>query len=125
MFGEYTSKHVGDYLAIVLDDKVISAPTINSAITEGKGQISGNFTQNTANDLMIQLKYGSLPIPFKVVQSQSVGATLGQDSIDKSYRRYYWYGTDHVVPDHLLPVTRCYGQSGSRSLCCDFPCYLN
>jgi preprotein translocase subunit SecD len=85
MFGEYTSKHVGDYLAIVLDDTVISAPTINSAITEGKGQISGgNFTKQTANDLMIQLKYGSLPIPFKVVQSQSVGATLGQDSIDKS-----------------------------------------
>ncbi len=84
MFGEYTSNHVGDYLAIVLDDKVISAPTINSAITEGEGQISGNFTQDTANDLMIQLKYGALPIPFKVVQSQSVGATLGQDSIDKS-----------------------------------------
>lgn len=84
MFGEYTSKHVGDYLAIVLDDKVISAPTINSAITEGKGQISGRFTQKSANDLMIQLKYGSLPIPFKVVQSQAVGATLGQDSIEKS-----------------------------------------
>ncbi len=84
MFGEYTSKHVGDYLAIVLDDKVISAPTINSAITEGKGQISGRFTQQSANDLMIQLKYGSLPIPFKVVQSQAVGATLGQDSVEKS-----------------------------------------
>ncbi len=85
MFGEFTSKHVGDYLAIVLDDKVISAPTINSAITEGKGQISGgNFTQDTANELMIQLKYGSLPIPFKVVQSQAVGATLGQDSVEKS-----------------------------------------
>jgi preprotein translocase subunit SecD len=84
MFGEYTSSHIGDYLAIVLDDKVISTPTINSAITEGKGQISGNYTQQTANDLMIQLKYGSLPIPFKVVQSQAVGATLGQDSIDKS-----------------------------------------
>lgn len=84
MFGEYTANHVGDYLAIVLDDKVISAPTINSAITEGKGQISGNFTKESANDLMIQLKYGSLPIPFKVVQSQAVGATLGQDSINKS-----------------------------------------
>jgi preprotein translocase subunit SecD len=84
MFGEYTAKHIGDYLAIVLDNKVISTPTINSAITEGKGQISGNFTQQSANDLMIQLKYGSLPIPFKVVQSQAVGATLGQDSIDKS-----------------------------------------
>ena len=84
MFGEYTTGHIGDYLAIVLDNKVISTPTINSGITEGQGQISGNFTQQTANDLMIQLKYGSLPIPFKVVQSQAVGATLGQDSIDKS-----------------------------------------
>lgn len=84
MFGEFTSKHVGEYLVIVLDDIVISTPTINSAITEGQGQISGNFTQASANDLMIQLKYGSLPIPFKVVQSQAVGATLGQDSIDKS-----------------------------------------
>jgi preprotein translocase subunit SecD len=84
IFGEYTSKHVGDYLAIVLDNKVISAPVINSAITEGKGQISGNFTVDSANELMVQLKYGSLPIPFKVVQSQAVGATLGQDSINKS-----------------------------------------
>jgi preprotein translocase subunit SecD len=84
MFGEFTSKHIGEYLVIVLDDVVISTPTINSAITEGKGQISGRFTVDTANDLMIQLKYGSLPIPFKVVQSQSVGSTLGQDSIDKS-----------------------------------------
>lgn len=84
LFGEYTSKHVGDYLAIVLDNKVISAPSINSAITEGKGQISGNFTVDSANELMVQLKYGSLPIPFKVVQSQAVGATLGQDSVNKS-----------------------------------------
>jgi preprotein translocase subunit SecD len=84
LFGEYTSKHVGDYLAIVLDNRVISAPSINSAITEGKGQISGNFTLDTSNELMVQLKYGSLPIPFKVVQSQAVGATLGQDSVNKS-----------------------------------------
>lgn len=84
LFGEYTTNHVGDILAIVLDNKVISTPQINSAITEGQGQISGNFTVDTANDLMVQLKYGSLPIPFKVVQSQSVGATLGQDSIEKS-----------------------------------------
>jgi preprotein translocase subunit SecD len=86
LFGDYTSKHIGDYLAIVLDNKVISTPSINSAITEGKGQISGNFTFDTSNELMIQLKYGSLPIPFKVVQSQQVGATLGEDSIAKSVR---------------------------------------
>jgi preprotein translocase subunit SecD len=84
LFGEYTKAHVGDYLAIVLDDVVVSAPQIHSAITEGSGQISGNYTQDSANELMIQLKYGSLPIPFKVAQSQAVGATLGQDSINKS-----------------------------------------
>jgi preprotein translocase subunit SecD len=84
MFGEYTKAHIGDYLAIVLDDVVVSAPRIESAITEGSGQISGNYTQDSANELMIQLKYGSLPIPFKVAQSQAVGATLGQDSINKS-----------------------------------------
>jgi preprotein translocase subunit SecD len=84
IFADYTSAHVGDFLAIVLDDKVISAPRIESAITEGEGVITGDFTVDTANDLMVQLKYGSLPIPFKVVQSQSVGATLGQDSINKS-----------------------------------------
>jgi len=84
IFGEYTKNHIGDTLAIVLDDVVISIPQIQSAITEGQGQISGNYTQDSANELMIQLKYGSLPIPFKVAQSQAVGATLGQDSINKS-----------------------------------------
>jgi len=84
IFGDYTKSHIGDTLAIVLDNKVISIPQIQSAITEGQGQISGNYTVDTANDLMVQLKYGSLPIPFKVATSQAVGATLGQDSINKS-----------------------------------------
>lgn len=83
-FGEYTSAHVGDYLAIVLDKTVISAPRIDSAITEGRGVIQGNFTPQSANDLAIQLRYGSLPIPLKVVTSQTVGPTLGQDSLRKS-----------------------------------------
>jgi preprotein translocase subunit SecD len=83
-FADYTTKHVGDYLAIVLDGSIISAPSVNSAITQGSGQISGNFTYDSANTLAIQLRYGSLPVPLKVVQSQAVGATLGQDSINKS-----------------------------------------
>jgi preprotein translocase subunit SecD len=84
IFGSYTSAHVGDYLAIVLDKTVISAPRIDSAITEGRGVIQGNFTPQSANDLAIQLRYGSLPIPLKVVTSQTVGPTLGQDSLRKS-----------------------------------------
>jgi preprotein translocase subunit SecD len=84
IFGDYTTAHVGQVLAIVLDKKVISAPTINSPITDGKGVIQGNFTAQTANDLAVQLRYGSLPIPLKVVTSKTVGPTLGQDSLRKS-----------------------------------------
>ena len=84
IFGAHTSSHVGQRLAIVLDKVVISAPTIDSAITGGSGTITGNFTQQTANDLALQLKYGSLPVPLKVVQSQEIGPSLGQDSVRKS-----------------------------------------
>jgi preprotein translocase subunit SecD len=83
-FADYTGSHVGQTLAIVLDKKVISAPTINSKIDKGSGIIEGNFTSDSANALAIQLRYGSLPIPVKVVESQSVGATLGADSIRRS-----------------------------------------
>jgi preprotein translocase subunit SecD len=83
-FADFTTTHVGKVLAIVLDKKVISAPTINSAITDGKGVIQGNFTAQSANDLAVQLRYGSLPIPLSVVTSQTVGPTLGQDSLRKS-----------------------------------------
>jgi preprotein translocase subunit SecD len=83
-FGEYTSNNVGKFLAIVLDKAVISAPRIDSAITEGSGIITGNFTLESANSLAIQLRYGSLPIPLKVVTSQTIGPTLGQDSLRKS-----------------------------------------
>jgi len=84
VFAQYTTTHVGQYLAIVLDKKVVSAPVINQAITDGSGQISGNFTQESAQTLAIQLRSGALPIPIKVVQSRTVGATLGEASIHKS-----------------------------------------
>jgi preprotein translocase subunit SecD len=84
IFKDYTTANVGKYLAIVLDKKIISAPQIHSAITEGNGEISGGFTYQSANDLAVQLRYGSLPIPLKVIESKAVGATLGQDSIRKS-----------------------------------------
>ena len=83
-FADFTSAHVGEILAIILDGKVVSAPSINSAITDGSGVIQGSFTYDSANSLANVLRYGSLPIPMKVVESRSVGATLGQDSINKS-----------------------------------------
>ncbi|HEY9151602.1 MAG TPA: protein translocase subunit SecD [Anaerolineales bacterium] len=84
VFSDYTSSHVGQYLAIVLDKKVISVPVINSAITGGQGVIQGNFTSDTANALAVQLRYGSLPVPVKVVESETVGPTLGAESVRKS-----------------------------------------
>jgi len=84
IFSDFTSQHVGEILAIVLDKKVISAPRINSAITQGQGQIEGNFTIESANQLAVQLRYGALPVPLKVGQSREIGPTLGQDSLRKS-----------------------------------------
>jgi preprotein translocase subunit SecD len=83
-FKDFTTAHIGQVLAIVLDKKIISAPTINDAIPDGKGVISGNFTRDTANQLAVQLRYGALPIPLKIVESNSVGPTLGQDSLRRS-----------------------------------------
>ncbi len=84
IFGEYTKEHVGDVLAIVLDKKVISAPVIRSAIPNGRGVITGRFTPEEARSLAVQLRYGALPIPLKVVATDQVGPTLGQDSIRRS-----------------------------------------
>ena len=84
IFQEYTTNNTGEYLAIVLDNEVISAPRIKEPITGGRGSIGGNFTYESASNLSIQLKYGSLPVPLKVVQTETIGPTLGEDSLDKS-----------------------------------------
>jgi preprotein translocase subunit SecD len=84
IFEAYTTANVGTILAIVLDKEVISAPTINSPIPDGQGVITGNFDYDSANALAIQLRYGSLPIPLKIVEVRTVGPTLGQDSLQKS-----------------------------------------
>ena len=83
-FADFTSQNVNKFLTIVLDGKVISSPRINEPITDGKGVISGNFTIDSANALAIQLKYGALPVPLKVVEYKLIGATLGEDSLQKS-----------------------------------------
>jgi preprotein translocase subunit SecD len=84
IFGDHTSTHIDQILGIVLDKVVISSPGIGTAITSGEGEITGSFTSEAANALAIQLRYGSLPIPFKVVESRMVGPSLGQDSLQKS-----------------------------------------
>jgi preprotein translocase subunit SecD len=82
-FAQATTENVGQPFAIVLDNKVISAPVIREPITGGQGQISGNFTVQSANDLAILLRAGALPAPLTVVEERTVGPGLGQDSIEK------------------------------------------
>jgi preprotein translocase subunit SecD len=84
IFGDFTASHPGEYLAIVVDKEVISSPQIDEPITQGSGFISGRFTQEEANQLALQLRYGALPVPLKVAQSREIGPTLGQDSIRRS-----------------------------------------
>ncbi|MBI4536571.1 MAG: protein translocase subunit SecD [candidate division NC10 bacterium] len=86
VFGDFTGANVGRQLAIVLDDTVYSAPVIRSKIGEGRGQIEGNFTAETARDLAIVLRAGALPAPVKIIANLTVGPSLGQDSIEKGIR---------------------------------------
>jgi preprotein translocase subunit SecD len=82
-FAQATSENVGQPFAIVLDNKVISAPVIREPITGGSGQISGSFTVQAANDLAVLLRAGALPAPLTVIEQRTVGPGLGQDSIQK------------------------------------------
>ncbi len=82
-FGTFTSNNVGQYLTVTLDKTVIELAVIQSAIT-GPGVITGNFTLDQANQIVTVLKYGALPIVLQIKSEETVGATLGQDSILKS-----------------------------------------
>jgi preprotein translocase subunit SecD len=84
IFASATSRSVGKPIAILLDKKIISAPNVREPIPSGKAQISGNFTIEEVQDLVIKLKAGALPIPVKPIETRIVGPTLGKDSIDKS-----------------------------------------
>ena len=76
-----TTTHVGKRLAIVLDNKVISAPSIREPITGGSGNITGNFSFQEATDLALLLRSGALPTPINIVEERTVGPDLGADSI--------------------------------------------
>jgi preprotein translocase subunit SecD len=82
-FGEVTQENVGRPFAIILDGKVISAPNIREPILGGRGQISGNFTPQSASDLAILLRAGALPAKLTPIEQRVVGPGLGQDSITK------------------------------------------
>src|SRR5210317_1208651 len=83
IFGQVTEKNVGKRFAIILDEVVRSAPVIREKILGGSAQISGNFTYEEATDLAIVLRVGALPAPVEIIQNLTVGASLGQDSIDR------------------------------------------
>ena len=81
-FGKVTSENVGLPFAIILDNKVISAPVIREPILGGTGQISGHFSVQEANDLAVLLRSGALPAKLTVIEERTVGASLGADSIE-------------------------------------------
>lgn len=83
-FSEITARDIGKPLAIVLDNQVISAPSVSNQISGGQAQINGNFTLAQAQELAVELNAGALPVPVKLIEETTVGATLGTDSINKS-----------------------------------------
>ncbi|HVU29329.1 MAG TPA: protein translocase subunit SecD [Sphingomicrobium sp.] len=82
-FGRVTQENVGKPFAIILDDKVLSAPNINEPILGGRAQISGSFTVQSAHDLAVSLASGKLPVKLNVIEERTVSAELGEDSIHK------------------------------------------
>jgi preprotein translocase subunit SecD len=82
-FGRVTQENVNKPFAIILDDKVLSAPNINEPILGGQAQISGNFTVETANQLAVSLASGKLPVKLNVIEERTIGPELGKDSIQK------------------------------------------
>ncbi len=115
-FEDYTTKNIGKYLTIVLDNRVISSPVINSPIPGGHGVIEGGFTLESARDLAVLLRGGALPLPVEVVENRTIGPLLGRDSIDLSLRAGYiaivlvalfmglYYGFGGILADVALGV---------------------
>lgn len=83
-FADITTRNIGRPVAIVLDNNLVTAPIVQTAITDGQAIISGNFTVDTAKNLAIELNAGTLPVPIKIIAQQNVGASLGSESILKS-----------------------------------------
>lgn len=85
-FAEVTSRSVGKIVAIYLDETPVSLPTVEESITAGNAIIRGSFTLDEAKKLSIQLNAGALPVPIKIIEQRNIGATLGQESVNRSVR---------------------------------------
>jgi protein-export membrane protein SecD len=86
LFGKITTEHVGEQLAIFLDGALVSEPVIREPITSGTAVISGNFTADEAKSLVRNLNIGALPVPITLASTESVGATLGAEMLQKGIR---------------------------------------
>jgi len=119
-FSQVTAENIGRPFAIVLDGKVISAPVIRGAIMGGSGEISGNYTLETANNLAVLLRAGALPAKLTIIEERTVGPGLGQDSINAGKLAAYvgaglvfaymlvTYGTFGIFANIALAVHICF-----------------
>lgn len=89
-FAEFTRRHVNDHLAIILNDQILSVPTINEPILQGKARISGRFTTQEAQTFAQNLNAGALPVPLEIVEQNIVEATLGAQYVDQSIKAGIW-----------------------------------
>jgi preprotein translocase subunit SecD len=122
LFADITTRNVGKQLAIVLDETVYSAPNIQEPITGGQGVITGSFTPETASDLSIVLKAGSLPAPVSIYENRTVGPSLGQESIDSGVKACI-IGLALIVAFMLL-YYRLSGLVANFGLICNFTVLL-
>jgi preprotein translocase subunit SecD len=97
LFEQITGQNIKKRLAIVLDNKVNSAPVIQDKISGGRAQITGRFTTEEARDLAIVLRAGALPAPVKIIEERTVGPSLGKDSIEKGFKSMLIGGTVVIV----------------------------
>jgi len=84
LFAEITERNINKPVAIIVDGQVVTAPIVNTAITQGEAVIQGQFTTESARNLAIQLNAGALPVPIEIISQRNIGASLGQDSVQKS-----------------------------------------
>ena len=117
LFGDVTRNSVGKRLAIVLDNQVLSAPNINEPIITGSGQISGNFSVSSANELALLLRAGSLPAPLVIAEEQTVGPSLGEDSVN--YGKTSAMIAMLVVVSFMIAMYGIFGIFASVALTCN------